>query len=155
MISIVAKTKYALYDGDERITDFEWNSLKECKGFVVLYNEKNLVIYDKATGEQVLCVKDINDVKFEENHLYIQKNNNWGVYEYSGNNIVPIEYDYINKCIYSPITKELIAVSVDTGYEDGGYYIVATKKYVEAEEINITKTNRIELLKDGIWSMID
>jgi len=150
MISIVSKTRYALYDGDKCITEFEWNSLKEANGFVVLYNEDTLVIFDKSNGKKVLHIDDFQDVKFEDNHLYIQKWDKWGVFEYSGKEIVPIRYDHINECIYSLTTKELMAVSVD-----GGYYIVPIKTFYMADDINITKTNKIELLKKGEWSMLE
>ena len=48
-----------------------------------------------------------------------------------------------------------MAISIDAGFEDGRYYIVSNEKVYDAEDINITNTNRIELLKDDKWFMLD
>jgi len=155
MLSIESRTKFALYGSGRHVTDFVWNKAKECNGYIVLYNENTLAIYDKSSEEEVLHIEDFEEIKFAESHLYIQSKGEWGVYEYSGKEVVPIKYDHINACIYSPTTLELMAVSVDVGYEDGGYYIVSTNTYYEADDINITKTNKIELLKKGEWTMLE
>lgn len=156
MVSIVSQTKYALYnEKDCIITDFQWNSVREKNGYIILYNESTLEIYDQSTGERTLQITAFEDIRFTDDHLLIMQDGNWGMFEFSGKCIVPCEYDYIYKSIYSLTTHELIAVSVDTAYETGGYYIVAAQKYYEADDIHITKTNRIELFKDGEWVMLD
>lgn len=155
MLSIVSKTRFALRDDENFITDYEWDDAQEKNGYIILYNDERLEVYNKDTGVRKLYVYKIEDFKSTENHLLIKQAGNWGMYEFSGECIIPCEYECIGKEIYSIVTKELIAVEVDTEYETGGYYILSKKKYYPADDINITKTNRIELLVNGNWEILD
>jgi len=155
MLSIVAKTTYALCDGKEYKTDFIWTSVREVEESIILFNKDTVAIFSRLSGKQELYIDGIDDVQICNYFVIIGKENKYGCYTFSGKEIVPIEFDDIGLAIYNNETNELIAIQVEKGFEYGGYYIVKSKTFYEAEEINITKTGRIELLMEQEWVMLE
>lgn len=155
MLNVKSEMRHAIFKGDERVTDFCWTDTLNMGACILVHNDEKLAIYDTDTGEVKLCIDFFAEYKLYGDYLFIKSKGVWGVFTTHGEMVVPMEYDYINECIYSNGTHKLLAVSVDTGFEDGGYYIVNEKKYYAAEEINITQTNKIELKINDEWIILN
>jgi len=81
-------------------------------------------------------------------YIMVKKDDKYGIYSSDGTLQVPIEYEYL---------KSYRKGSTCNGCKNGawGYYIIPKKQFVIADEINITKTGKYEILVNGKWQMIN
>ena len=81
-------------------------------------------------------------------YILVKKNNKYGIYSNDGRLQVPVEYEYFK--YYNQDDRCLV-------YNEGisGYYIIPKKRFVAADNINITKTGIYEFLIDGQWKALD
>jgi len=80
-------------------------------------------------------------------YILVKKNNKYGVYSNDGKLQIPIEYEYLK--YYRKDTSCQVC-------KDGtwGFYFIPKKQFVIADEFNITKTGKYEILVNGKWQMI-
>lgn len=104
--------------------------------------------------------KEILPIEFEQiqlgegipnsphDYILVKKNNKYGIYSNDGRLQVPVEYEYFKH--YKQDNSCLV-------YNEGvsGYYIIPKKKFVAADDINITKTGIYEFLVGGEWKVLD
>jgi len=104
--------RFALYKEGERITDFEYEEVKEHKGTYILWNKKQVALYDKETMTKKLEINDnILCLFFKENYFIVRIDDGKGfdskvltnaAYSYDGKVLVE-PYRYTDICSFEKV----------------------------------------------------
>lgn len=80
-------------------------------------------------------------------------NDLYGLYSYEGEELVPVSYNDINFDGNYIVNGELRLVEVKKDNIEG-FFDIKNKIFVDAQDINITKTGIIEVNKNGSWTVL-
>lgn len=113
-------------------------------------NKYGIYSYD---GKEIISVL-FDGIEEEEIGLKVKDNNSqYGIYSYDGKELVPILYSHIDCDEYYKVRGKLRLIKVRN--EDSfGFFDIKNKIFIEAQDINISKTGIIEVKKNGRWTVL-
>lgn len=92
--------RFALYNNGEKITDFEYEEVKEKNGVHILWNKKQVVLYDKETMTKKLEINDnICTLFFKENYFIVRIDDGK---DFMGKVLTNAAYSYDGKVLIEP-----------------------------------------------------
>lgn len=137
--------------------------ISKIMGELYSYNEDMkcaIICFDGKFGVYNFEGKEIlpliyKTIEFDYGFLKVQNDDDiYGMYSSDGKELIPIRYDEIGINSVVDRRKNLLAIDVQLD-KIWGNHIVSINRFVEAEEINITKTGLIEIYKKGKWEILD
>lgn len=92
--------RFALYKDGERITDFEYEEVKEKNGVYILWNKKQVVLYDKETMTKKLEINDnILCLFFKKDYFIVRINDGK---DWNSKVLTNAAYSYDGKVLIEP-----------------------------------------------------
>lgn len=97
MATIKDESRFALFEGEQQLTDYIWWSYDSLSDYIILTNAHDIWVYNRKSKKFTAKIKgELCWYEEDDEYAVVKENEKYGVYSFDGNVILPVEFSAID-----------------------------------------------------------